>query len=100
MLAARSFLFLYSEMVTFSPETAQSRAVTGAGWARLALFGCEGVGTQPRGASLVAISCAVSLGSPVPFALGEVVPEERVVEDPEPAVLLLLLPQAAMTTMA
>jgi len=68
----------------------------------LAVFGCEGVGTQPRGASLVAISCAVSLGSPPPepFALDEAVPVERVVEDPEPAVLLLLLPQAAMTTIA
>jgi hypothetical protein len=32
--------------------------------------------------------------------LGEPVPEEPVVEDPEPAVLLLLLPQAAMTTIA
>jgi hypothetical protein len=32
--------------------------------------------------------------------LGEVVPEEPVVEDPEPAALLLLLPQAAMRTIA
>src|SRR6516165_5915317 len=84
-LAARSCLFLYSEMVTFSPETVQSRAVTGAGWPRSAVFGVAGVGTHPRGASLVAISCAVSLAADEFFTFEEAVLEGRVVEDPEPA---------------
>jgi hypothetical protein len=91
---------MYSEMVTLSPETVQSRALTGAGCPMLAVLGCEGVGTQPSGASLVAISCAVSLGAPEPFAPVEGGLEDPVVEDPEPAVLLLLLPQAAMASMA
>ena len=81
------------ETILASPPIAFSIA-----WAVLVVFGQCTAQFLPvtRRASVTPFSLAAAEF----FTFEEAVLEGRVVEDPEPAVLLLLLPQAAMTTIA